>query len=163
MLRLRARQQQVHGGSQRADDCRFHFPGHRNPQICEARGRNRSVLLGLPRKKGGASLFSAGKRLHCLRMDGWRFYGNFSRWLTLARLFSSCYQPLFRSKVICTYHPSCGAAPNSRATAVKRAPQILILSRDTKGFIFYYYFFLPLAPGTFGLCVSLCHQHQSSL
>lgn len=136
MLRLRARRQQVHGRNQRADDCRFHFRGHRNPQICDARGRNRSVLLGLPRKKGGASLFSAGKRPHCLRGgDGWRFYGNFSRWLTHARLFSSCYQPLFRSKVICSCHPSCGSAPNSRVTAVKPAPKILILSQDTKGFI----------------------------
>lgn len=49
------------------------------------------------------------------------FLGDFSRWLTHAHLFSSCYQSLFHSKVICTYDPSCSSAANSRVTAVKRA------------------------------------------
>lgn len=38
------------------------------------------------------------------------FVGHFSRWLTHAHLFSSCYQSPLHSKVICTCDPSCSFA-----------------------------------------------------
>lgn len=81
-------------------------------------------------------------------MDGVSM-GGFSRRLTHAHLFSSCYQPLFRSKVICTHDPSCSSAPNSRATAVKRA--LFILSLETKGLVY-----LLLPPPNFSLSEFFC-------
>lgn len=72
-------------------------------------------------------------------MDGGVFFlGDFSRWLTHAHLFSSCYQSLFHSKAIRTYDPSRSSA-DSRAAAVQTcivSPEPdFILSRENKDLV----------------------------
>lgn len=129
---------------------------------CLRKERERSASSAAEK---GERVFSAqenGSIVWAEGMDGMSS-GDFSRWLTHAHLFSSCYQSLFCSKVSCTHDPSCNSAPNSRVAAVGRVlctENPTSSSAETEGLVFFTFARTKLQPvvGFF-----LCHQHPSSL